>query len=278
MYKALDIGALGISLSPKEAMALAARHGFDGVSVDPKAIEAEGADNISGWLEEYGLVNAGFGMGCNINAEGDAYNAELASMASRAKLARAAGATRALTWMMSSSNDRDYDAQYDYMAKRLKPFSDILKNEGILLSIEFIGTKAAYTSGKYPFIRTLTETLRLCDTIGCSVLVDAHHMHTAGHTMDILLGLKACQVGYVHACDAMTGFAHDELPDSPRMLPGETGVADNAGMLANLKRIGYEGPVVVEPFYPPFKEITDPDEKTSKTIAALNSVWPNARV
>lgn len=277
MYKALDQGALGIRLEPAEMIALSARHGYGGVSVDPKMIMEAGADRIAGLLEEHGLVNAGFGLGADFEAEGAQYEEQLLAVARRAKLARAAGATRALTWILSSDDALEYDARYDHVARRLKPFSDILKNEGITLALEFIGTKAVYTSRKYPFIRTLPEMLRLCDTIGCTVLIDAHHMHTAGNAMDELLELTASQVGYVHACDAMEGLPPDELPDSPRRLPGETNVIDNAAMLRNLGRIGYEGPVVVEPFYPPFSEIDDPDEKARRTIDALSAVWPGPK-
>lgn len=277
MYKALDQGALGIQLGARDMIALAARCGYDGVSVSPDAIEKEGADAVCGWLEECGLMNAGYGLGGDIHAQGDAYGQELLKAAKRAKLARAAGATRALTWILPGSNDRDFDAQYDYTARRLKPFSDILKNEGITLALEFVGTRGAYTSAKYPFIHNLPEMLRLCDTVGCAVLIDAHHMFTSGCAMDMILDLRADQVGYVHACDAMAGYTADTLPDSPRTLPGETKVVDNAAMLRNLKRIGYEGPVVVEPFYTPFKEVADPGEKARRTIEALNGVWPGAQ-
>jgi len=58
------------------------------------------------------------------------------------------------------------------------------------------------------------------------------------------------------------------------MLPGETGVTDTKGLLKRLFHMGYEGPVLVEPFYEPFKTMTDADEKAAIAKASMDNVWP----
>jgi sugar phosphate isomerase/epimerase len=48
--------------------------------------------------------------------------------------------------------------------------------------------------------------------------------------------------------DAPVGIDVDAQLDNVRRLPGETGVIDIAGFLQALAQIGYDGPVVPEPF------------------------------
>ncbi len=277
MYKALDPGSLGIQKGVQEHIRLAAAWGFHGVMLSPDDILAQGIGKVNDWMEEYGVVNAGFGIGSDYNKKGDEYGAGLLALSRRAKAARATGAVRSLTWIPPGSDELTYDQQYDDFASRLRPCAKILEEEGISLALEFIGTHAAYETKKYPFIHTMPEMLRLCNSIGtrgCGLLLDAHHMHTAGHAMDDALALRADQVAFVHINDAMPGYTPETLPDSPRVLPGESGVIDCTRLLNNLKRIGYEGPVVVEPFYAPFKSIQDADEIVRLTAESIARVWP----
>jgi len=58
-----------------------------------------------------------------------------------------------------------------------------------------------------------------------------------------------------------------------RRLPGETGVEDVAGFLGALRTIGYDGPVVPEPFVKELGELP-PEEAIRRTGRALGSVWP----
>ena len=61
-----------------------------------------------------------------------------------------------------------------------------------------------------------------------------------------------------------------------RALPGETGVIDIAGFLQALRAIGYDGPVVPEPFK---KELSDlpSDEARLRTVgAAMDAIFRQA--
>jgi sugar phosphate isomerase/epimerase len=55
-------------------------------------------------------------------------------------------------------------------------------------------------------------------------------------------------VVYVHVNDAPVGVPIAEQVDNKRELPGDTGVIDIAGFLKALHKIGYNGPIVAEPF------------------------------
>jgi len=276
MYKALDMGSIGIGLPLLEGIELAAKHGYQGITMSFEEVEAAGVDAVRAAMERHNIVNAGMGLPWNYMDDDGWYDSTLVALRGKIKMARAVGCTRTNTGVMSSS-DVPYDERYDRVVGRLRPLAQMLQDEGIIMGMEFLGPTHIYKSRKYPFIRTLPELMRLADSIGawnCGVLLDAYHCHTAGHAMDVAETITANRISLVHINDAAPGIPYDELPDSPRMLPGETGVIDVKGMLRRLFHMGYEGPVLVEPFYEKFKAIADPGEKAAIAKAAMDSVWP----
>ena len=75
----------------------------------------------------------------------------------------------------------------------------------------------------------------------------------------------------VHVNDAPAGVATGDQMDSVRCLPGETGVIDLNIFLGTLQQVGYDGPVVVEPFNAPLREMA-PEEAVRTTAEALDKV------
>jgi len=78
--------------------------------------------------------------------------------------------------------------------------------------------------------------------------VDSFHWHTAHGSLRDLSTLSADEVVYVHVNDAVVGRTPNEQIDGEREMVGSTGVIDIQGFLGALRRIGYDGPVTVEPF------------------------------
>ena len=80
---------------------------------------------------------------------------------------------------------------------------------------------------------------------------------------------------YVHVNDAPAGVPIDEQMDGVRALPGATGVIDIAGFLQSLAAIGYDGPVVPEPFVK--LDGLPSDEARLQTVgAAMSDIWQKA--
>ena len=66
--------------------------------------------------------------------------------------------------------------------------------------------------------------------------------------------------------------------DNQRCLPGETGVIPNGVLLRILAEIGYDGPVTVEPFNQPLRELAgrDPLAAACLTRDSLDKVFGDA--
>jgi sugar phosphate isomerase/epimerase len=167
-----------------------------------------------------------------------------------ARAAAAIGANRTFTWIMPSDDDRSLDENRRFHVERLAPVAAILAEHGCRFGLEFIGPKTLRDSRRYPFIYTAAAMLELAAEIGPNVglLLDCYHWYTSHGTLADIRALSAAQVPYVHVNDAPVGIDVDAQLDNVRRLPGETGVIDIAGFLQALAQIGYDGPVVPEPF------------------------------
>ena len=277
MYFALSPGNIGIRTDLAGGCDIACKTGFKGITTDPDELMRMGTGRAADLLEEKGLRNAGFGVDPRIiDKQGGEWEDELRILEKRAKAERACGATRCSTWILSSC-DVPKEDRIGKFVTHVRKISRVLGDEGIGFGLEFIGPLEIYTRQRYPFVRTMQEMLDVCAEVGernCGLLLDSYHLYTSGGTMDDVLALRQDQVIVVHINDAVSGVAVDELKDQERLLPGETNVIDAARFLRNLARIGYEGPVITEPFYKPFREMTDDVEKARMTIAAMKRAYP----
>ncbi len=285
MYKGLSPGAVNCKPgSLREAIDLAKRHGFGGVEVNPRevqAIEAEqGAGTVRRWFEEAGLRPAGFGLPVDWRGDEDRWRAGIDELPGLAETAASVGCKRCMTWIMPASDEREYAENRRFHVERFKPAAEILAGHGIGLGLEFIGPKTLRDSKKHPFIWKLWDMIDLGREIGPNVglLLDCWHWYTSSATVADLERLRPEQVVYVHVSDAPLGIPVDEQIDNRRALPGETGVIDIKGFLGTLERIGYEGPITAEPFKAELKELPSDDARLEVVSRALDGIFTTAGV
>jgi len=64
--------------------------------------------------------------------------------------------------------------------------------------------------------------------------------------------------------------------DNVRDVPGATGVIDIKGFLKALDSIGYDGPVVPEPFKKDLTELKNDDERLKVVSDSMNKIFTDA--
>ena len=140
-----------------------------------------------------------------------------------------------------------------------------------------MGPKTLWASKKHAFATTMEQMLELCAAIGenMGLLLDSWHWYTSRETAADLRGLRAEQIVDVHVNDAPAGIGIDEQVDNVRDLPGATGVIDIGTFLGVLQELGYDGPVMVEPFSERVRAMAD-EEAVTVTADALAAVWREA--
>ena len=276
MFKNLNCGALGHKASGfEETIKLAKEFGFSGVDPDLNYAIEKGAAATKNLVSSHGLKLGGFYVTVKWR-ESDSdkdFADSLESFVRECRVAAELGVTRCTTWVMPCSDRLNFQQHFDRVTSRLRPVALILKGFGQSLGLEFIGPRTLRSSKKYGFVYTMDGMRSVAASIGTGnvgLLLDCWHWYTAQATVSDIEQLDKQEVVYVHLNDAPVGIHVNEQVDNKRELPG-TGVIDLKGFLGALKKIGYEGPITVEPFNQRLHEMSL-TEAVKATSASLDKV------
>ncbi len=278
MYTCLSPGAIGIRVALPDALKLAAAAGFEGLEFNigeaADLAGQHGVECLKDLFAQSGLRVGNWGLPVEFRRDDAAYQADMEDLPSLAHLAQRLGATRCATWMLPFSDELRFMEHFDLIARRLRPAAQILADQGARLGLEFVAPRTLRQGHKFSFISTLEGMLGLCSAIGTGnvgLLLDSFHWYTAHGTAQDIASLRNQDVVLVHLNDGIAGKGPDEQLDQVRALPGETGVIDLSTFLDGLNAIGYDGPVVVEPFSERLKAMS-PHEAAAATRQALRQV------
>ncbi len=259
MFKNLNTGALGHVVSFDRTCALAKQYGFAGVDLDVgylmKIAESQSPQAAKEWFAQTGLRPGAIGLSAKWR-EGDsdaAFEESLIRLEEEARLAAALGCTRCVTWVLPGSNALSFYQHWDFVVPRLQRVAAVLAEHGLRLGMEFIGPATLRARCKHDFIHTMDGMRALAAVVGAhtrnvGLLLDCFHWYTAHTSVRDLERLEPREVVCVHVNDATAGRAPDEQIDSERQMVGASGVIDIRGFLSALRKIGYDGPITVEPF------------------------------
>ena len=284
MFKSLCAGPIGVSGTTEEIAALAARHGFGGMAFDAgEAAELAGRGELGSLravYEQHGLRVGAMGLPVQFRTDEETFEADLAKLRPQAAAAEAMGCTRCATWLMPCSDDLPFEENFELHRRRLTVCAEILGAHGLSLGLEFVGPKTLRAGKSYEFIHDMPGVLGLAEAIGTGnvgLLLDCWHWYCTEGSAEDILALEPQQVVLVHVNDAPVGVAVDQQVDNRREMPGATGVIDVAAFLGALGRIGYDGPVMVEPFCQSVRDLPA-DEAVAATAASLDKIFAQAGV
>lgn len=285
MYKNLNANAIGIrGLSLAEVLRIAAATGYAGIDFNireaAELADRHGIDHVAALFADAGVLPGQWGLPVVWNDD-SRWEQELAELPRLADLGVALGCRRTATWCPSWSDIRPYEENYAWHVERFRPIAAVLAEKGCHFGIEFLGPVSLRTPHPYPFIYTLQEMMQLAADIGTGnvgLLLDAWHLFTSGGSLDDLDGLRADDIVTVHINDAPAGVPFDQVVDTQRCLPLETGMLDLAGFMRKLHALGCAGPVTTEPFNQRINEIAaqDPVEAARQVSTAMDQLWASA--
>ena len=282
MYATIGPDQLGIhGLSLSKAIALARDTGFAGLSFDSRAaaraVDERGLAAVQDQFAQAGVKPAIWNLPVAWRDD-DQWQADLRELPRLAATARALGATRTATYMPSGSDERRFEENFAWHVARLRPIAEVLRDEGCRFGIEFIGPRTYRAGFRHEFIHTLDGVMELVAAIGTGnvgVLLDSWHLYTSGGTLADLERLTNHDVVVVHVNDAPAEIARDEQIDTVRTLPMETGVIDLVGFMCALREMGYDGPVMPEPFSQRINDLaaTDPEAAAHEAARSMDALW-----
>jgi sugar phosphate isomerase/epimerase len=272
----LSCGALGIKATQRQAIDLAAAHGFDAVDADAKFLAALSDGELRdllGYMESKKVGWALAGLPVDIRAADEVFAAALAQLPESARGLRRAGVRRATTYILPMSNTRTYMENFKFHVNRLRPAARVLGDAGIRVGIEYVAPKTLWASQRYPFLHTMAEMRELIAEIGqpnVGLVIDSWHWYHAGDSAADIAALRASEIVSIDLNDAPKGVPKDQMPDGKRELPASTGVIDVQSFRTALEKTGFDGPVRVEPFNDAVRQMA-PDEAAEAAVRGLHS-------
>ena len=232
MQMHLSCGALGIQASQREAIDLAAKHGFDVIDADGKYLNGlpdSELQDLLGYMKAQTIGWAMAGLPVEFRKDDATFSAGMADFRTYANGLKRAGVRSVTTWVKPSSNDLAYVANLKLHVARLREIARGLDSAGLGLGIEYVAPKTAWASQRYPFIHSMAEMREMIAEIGLSnvaLVLDSWHWYHAGDSGADILALRGSDVVSVDLNDAPAGVAKDQMVDGKRELPGATRIID----------------------------------------------------
>lgn len=206
--------------------------------IDAYLAEGGSIAELMSRLADAGLRVAGMiALHSWIDAEGDAVAPVFAECERRMHQAAQLGAR----FIVASPPQGavDFNAAGDRFAK----LTEMGKRIGVTPSMEFLG----FVQG----VHTLESALRIARAAGphAPIVADVFHLLRGGGANADLLTISGSQLSIFHINDLPATPPFSEQTDADRVMLG-AGVADLPGVIANLRTIGYRGPLSLELFNP----------------------------
>lgn len=251
MFRNLSLGALGLSgQQDSELIESALSYGFKGVELDLPAfcerVQSHGLDHARRLFDSAKLKFGFAALPFSPAADDAAFQAGLAALPQWAETSAQVGCKRWETTLAPASDERPYHENFEFYRGRLAQVAKALDPHGIRLAVGFDAAPAARVQKAFEFIHSLDATLMLVGMVGASnigVAVDAWQIFASGGSFDPLRKLSSAQIVTVRLADAAADATPGEAEETSRLLPGETGVIDSAGLLQQLAEAGFDGPV-----------------------------------
>lgn len=275
MYATLSAGAIGVRVPFEEAARLAAKNGFEGITVSTADVEKLGIDRLRRLLQDNGLLPAVTDLPVEFRRDEATFEEGMSRLPGFARTMASLGCTRITTWFPPCHETLPYDEHFQQLRSRTARICEVLARHGLRYGLEFIGPETLRRGKPYPFIHDLDGLLELIVAVSAEnlgFLLDCWHWYTSGGTAQDLEKLSDQLVVAVHVNDAPRGIPREEQIDNQRTMPGETGVIDMPTFMGTLRRMDYTGPVIVEPFCDWVRALP-PEEAVAATARSLTRIW-----
>jgi sugar phosphate isomerase/epimerase len=274
----LSCGALGIKADQRQAVELAARHGYDAVDANGAWLGGQSESELQdflGWMKSKNVGWAMAGLPVDFRGEETPFRDGLAKFPDYCRGLKRAKVDKVTTWILPSNDTWTYRQNFNLHATRMREIARVLDDNGIRFGIEYVAPRTLLVAKRYPFAHTMAETRELIAEIGRSnvgLVLDSWHWYHAGDTAADIAKLEPKDVVSVDLNDAPVNVPKGEMVDGKRELPAATGIIDVKAFVGALEKIGYHGPVRAEPFNEAVRQM-QPDQAADAAMSGLKKAF-----
>lgn len=285
MFKNLNIKALGLVGRQSEVIELSLSYNFKGMDLDimdfSEHVGAYGLPHARRLIDSARIKLGTFRLPFSWEEweeDEKSYKQWLEQLPKLAELAQQVGCSRCLTAITPASDERPYHENFEFHRKRISEIAEVLGPYGVSLGIEMLALPSLRKGQAFQFIHTFDALVQLAkmatvDNVG--VVIDVWHMYVAGNGFEEIKKLAAEQIVAVFLSDIAADTNLEEVDETMRLLPGETGVINSAAVLTSLAELGYEGPVSPKA-HPATTEGMSREAKVKLASQRLAELWAEA--
>ncbi|MBX3423802.1 MAG: sugar phosphate isomerase/epimerase [Pirellulaceae bacterium] len=275
MYKTLDTNLLEITGRQSEIIELAMTFGFSGINVDMvdmhKRCQRSSFENASRFLVSSKLRVASYQAPIGLDQDDAAFESSLKMLAEVADIAGRCQAHAAVVEVPSATNRLPYPEYFEVIRKRIDRIAEVLAahETRLALRLDAIGSPE---EKQFKFVRDIqgfVALVRACNSKNVGIVLDSWNWHLAGGNVSHLKDIGVDRVALVYLADCKEGVDRAAATTEDRVLPGSTGVIDNATWIGELK--GKELPVAV--FGAPVNPAATRDAFITQVQDSLNDLF-----
>lgn len=281
MYKNLNCDQLAITGRQSEIIELALTYGFQAIDVDMddlvKRCSRTSFESASRFLLSSKLKAAGFDAPIDLDASDEDYTKQLAQLNGVAEIAKRAGTTTAVLPVPAATDRLPFPEFFEVVRKRIEEIAGVLAKEEIGLALAFSPQDATTEEKQFKFVGDVEGFVALVRAVtakNISIVFDSWTWHIGGGTLDTLKALGLDRVSLVCLADCKEGVEAAAATIDDCLLPGSTGVIDNAQYLQAFGEAELELPVSARGM--PIDGKATRDAMINKAQDALNQCFEQA--
>lgn len=249
MYKNFAAQGLGISGRQSELIELALTYGYRGLDIDLsdmyRRVQRSDFDRAARFLHAADVVVSGFDVPVNLDADDDAFTAQLAQLHPAAEVAGKLDAKVGSIVVPAATDRLPYHEYFEAITKRLNQIAECLGGQEIKLAVGFQAASELATGKEFEFIRNVEGFLPLVKGAGDNIgfLVDTFNWFGGGGTLEELTALAPEKITAVRLSGILPETDMAALTRADRTLPELGGEIDFVAIAQHLISINYAGPV-----------------------------------
>jgi sugar phosphate isomerase/epimerase len=256
MFKNLNPLAIGVSGHQSEIIELALTYGFAGLDLNMAEFASrarlKGMPYAKRLIQSANIRIGTFALPLEWETDDDVFQAELKKLPELANCAAELGCTCCTATLAPAGDVRPYHENFEFHRRRFHDICAVLKPAGVSLAVGFQAGESLRQNRAFQFIHDLDALSLLLNMVAepnIGLLLDIWDVVASGGSMDAVRKLPRAQIVAVQVADMPANVPLPELDEkTSRLLPGgENGRIDVAGFLAELRGMGYDGPVTAKP-------------------------------
>ncbi len=250
MYKNFSPTALGITGRQSELIELALTYGFRGMDIDMSEMRRRAARSTPTeafkYLKATDLSIGSFRLEIDLDADDEAFKAQLANLHPVADLASQWKVKHGLVMLPAGTNRMSYPEFFDLTKNRLTQVAEILAPRKLRVGIGFRAGKELEADKQFPFVRNAEGLIAMVKSIpaeNAGYIIDSWDWLVSGSTIEQLNEINAKKIVTVRVASVLEGVIVAEATTTDRVLPEIIGPLNHVAFVKKLKALGYDGPI-----------------------------------